>query len=90
MRLSEDRISHIAHLISDGIWKDDLVDFADDERALQEIKRTIRDYLKVEDEVDTAVRQKIRSLSKPIPEGSKEWEVLYKKYFEEEMARRRF
>ena len=66
------------------------MDFADDERALQEIKRTIRDYLKVEDEVDTAVRQKIRSLSKPIPEGSKEWEVLYKKYFEEEMARRRF
>ncbi len=90
MRLSEDRISHIAHLISDGIWKDDLVDFTDDDRALQEIKRTIRDYLKVEDEADTAARQKIRSLSRPIPEGSREWEVLYKKYFEEEMAKRRF
>ncbi len=90
MRLSEDRISHIAHLICDGIWKDDLVDFTDDERALQEIKRTIREYLMVEDQADTAAREKIRSLSKPIPEGSREWEVLYKKYFEEEMARRRF
>ncbi len=90
MRLSEDRISHIAHLICDGIWKDDLVDFTDDERALQEIKRTIRDYLMVEDRADTAAREKIRSLSRPIAEGSREWEVLYKKYFEEEMAKRRF
>ena len=90
MRLSEDRISHIAHLISDGIWKDDLVDFTDDDRALQEIKRTIRDYLKVEDEADTVAREKIRSLSRQVPEGSREWEVLYKKYFEEEMAKRRF
>ncbi len=90
MRLSEERISHIAHLIWDGIWKDDLADYTNDDFALREIKRVIRDYLKVEDEVDTIARNKIRSLSRDIPEGSREWDVLYRKYFEEEMARRRF
>lgn len=90
MRLSEDRITHLAHLISDGIWKDDLVDFKDDDRALQEIKRAMVDYLHVEDEADSAARSKIRSLSRDIPEGSREWEVLYRKYFEEEASKKGF
>jgi hypothetical protein len=89
MRLSEDRISHIAHLIHDGLWKDDIVDYPQYESALLEIKRTITEYLKVDDEVEEKVRQKIRSLSKTIPEGGREWEVLYKKYFNEEMSKRK-
>lgn len=90
MRLSEDRITHISHLVFDGVWKDDLVDFTDDDKALQEIKRVITGFLKVEDEADSAARKKIRSLSRDVPEGSREWDILYKKYFEEEMAKKRF
>lgn len=90
MRLSEDRISHLAHLISDGIWKDDLVDYRSEEKALFEIKKAITDYFKVEDEADTIARNKIRSLSRDVPEGSREWDILYKKYFEEERAKKRF
>ncbi len=90
MRLSEDRVTHLAHLISDGIWKDDLVDFKDDDRALQEIKRAMVEYLRVEDEADSAARAKIRSLSRDIPEGSREWEILYRKYFEEEASKKGF
>lgn len=90
MRLSEDRISHLAHMISDGIWKDDLVDFADDQKVLGEIKKVITDYLKVEDEADTIARNKIRSLSRDVPEGSREWDILYRKYFEEEVSKKGF
>lgn len=90
MRLSEDRISHLAHLVSDGIWKDDLVDFNDDDKALHEIKRVMTDYLKVEDDADTIARDKIRSLSREVPEGSREWDILYKKYFEEEVSKKGF
>ncbi|MFZ3071677.1 MAG: DUF507 family protein [Thermodesulfobacteriota bacterium] len=90
MRLSEDRISHISHLIADGVWKDDLVDFVDDEKVLTEIKRVLAGYLKIEDDADTAAREKIRSLSRNVPEGSREWDVLYKKYFEEEINRKNF
>lgn len=90
MRLSEDRISHIAHLIFDAVWKDDMVDFTDDKKALLEIKKVITDYLKVEDEADSAARLKIRSLSRGVPEGSREWDILYKKYFEEEKTKKGF
>jgi hypothetical protein len=90
LRLSEDRISHIAHLIFDAVWKDDMVDFTDDKKALLEIKKVITDYLKVEDEADSAARLKIRSLSRGVPEGSREWDILYKKYFEEEKTKKGF
>ncbi len=90
MRLSEDRISHISHLISDGIWKDDLVDFEKDKEVLDEIKRILTHYLQVEDDADEHARTTIRSLSKNIPEGSPEWEVLYRKYFEEEIKKKQF
>ena len=90
MRLSEDRVSHISHLIADGVWKDDLVDFVDDEKVLTEIKRVIAGYLRIEDDADTVARDKIRSLSRNVPEGSREWDVLYKKYFEEEVTKKNF
>jgi len=90
MRLSEDRISHLSHIIADGIWKDDLVDYADDHKALQEIKRVITAYFKIEDDADEQARQKIRSLKRYIPEGSKEWDILYKKYFQEATDKRQF
>ncbi len=90
MRLSEDRISHIAHLMTDGIWSDDLVDFTSDENALKDVKQTITKYLTQEDDADNASRAKIRSLSRDIPEGSREWDVLYKKYLDEEIQKKKF
>ncbi|HBO84891.1 MAG: hypothetical protein A2073_01940 [Deltaproteobacteria bacterium GWC2_42_11] len=90
MRLTEDRISHISHIIVDGIWKDDLVDFTDDDEVLREIKKVLSDYLMVEDAADETARNKIRSMSRQIPEGSREWEVLYKKFYQEEIEKKRF
>jgi hypothetical protein len=60
-----------------------------EERILRETKRTIADELKFEDEADEAARRTIQSLSRKVPEGSREWDVLYRKYMEEEMNRRR-
>jgi hypothetical protein len=60
-----------------------------EERILRETKRTIADELKFEDEADEAARRTIQSLSRKVPEGSREWDVLYRKYVEEEMNRRR-
>ena len=90
MRLSEDRISHLSHLILDKLVQDRTVDSLQaEERLLREIKRVITDELKFDDEADTAVRRTIQSLSRRVPEGSTEWEVLYRKYREEELRRRR-
>jgi hypothetical protein len=90
MRLSEDRIYHISHLIQDMLIRNRNVDILlTEERMLREIKRTIADELKFEDDADEAARRTIQSLSRKVPEGSREWDVLYRKYVEEELNRRR-
>jgi hypothetical protein len=90
MRLSEDRIYHISHLITDVLAQHRNVDMIQpEERILREIKRTITEELKFEDEADTAARRTIQSLSRRVPEGSPEWDVLYRKYLDEEMRRRK-
>jgi hypothetical protein len=90
VRLSEDRISHISHLVLDTLVQDRHVDALQaEERLLREIKRTITAELQFEDEADAAARRTIQSLSRKVPEGSPEWDVLYRKYMDEEMRRRR-
>lgn len=90
MRLSEDRISHLSHLVLDGIVGKGLIEpLVAAEKVLREIKRTIAAELQFDDEADTAAREKIRSLSRRVPEGSPEWDVLYRKYLDEEIRRRK-
>jgi len=86
--LSEDRVGHLARLVVDGIWDDDLVDYVDDDAALRSAKRGLNEYVKELQEVDRVVKQKIASLKRGVVEGSPEWDVLFGKYVEEELQRR--
>jgi hypothetical protein len=88
-RLTESRISHLAHLIIDGVWKNDLADFPNEARALADTKRVLEDFFGGEDRLDDIVRQKIQSLSRRVAPGSREWDVLYRKYYEEELRKHR-
>ena len=88
MILSEDRQTHVAHIIVDGIWKDDLVEYSDEDEVIREAKRVVIEYVKRETSIDESVRQKIVSLKKGVLEGSREFDLLYKKYYEEEQTRR--
>ena len=88
-RLSESRISHLAHLVVDAIKRGDLGEFRNEGRALAETKRVLHEFFERDDHLDELVRKKIQSLSRHIPLGSREWDVLYRKYLEEEMRRQK-
>jgi hypothetical protein len=88
-RLSENRISHLAHLVLDGLRKANLVEFSAEGRALSETKQVLHDFFQRDDHIDEIVRQKINSLSRHVPPGSREWDILYRKYFAEESRKQR-
>lgn len=88
MKLSEQRISHLAHLVIDGLWRDDLLDYQDEVEALRAAKASLTRLLSVDDEVDTLVREQLRRQRKVV--GSREWQILYDKYFRQEMAKRKW
>jgi len=90
VRLSEDRISWISRLIVNGLTGEGLVELLQPEEKLyREVKKTITAELQGEDEVDMFVRKKIQSMSRKLPEGSAEWTVLYRKFMDEEVGRRK-
>ncbi len=84
MRFSDDRISHLAHLIYDRLWKADLVDYPNENMALQTMKDALFAFFHLEDDIDTRVTEKIQTQKRGIAPGSAEWDVLYQKYFSEE------
>ena len=86
MMLSEDKISHLSHILLNRLYDLDIIDMDEDEEAAirREIKRTIVGELKIGEEIDQMVRKKLQSFSKKLIEGSSEWEVLYRKYYREE------
>jgi hypothetical protein len=88
MRLSEDKISHISHLLIDGTHRDGLVEFEDRAKLLKVTKEILTRYCRLDDEVDRSVRTKLSTYSRHITEGSREWDVMYRKHFEEEMKKR--
>jgi hypothetical protein len=86
--LSEDKVSHLSHVILKAVKNSAAVKVKnDDERVLKEIKRVLATELAQEEEIDRKVKAKLASYSRGIVEGSAEWDVLYRKTFEEEMRK---
>ncbi len=52
-----------------------------------EIVRVLNELLRAEEKMDQRVRQKILSQKRQIVEGSQEWDILYRKYYSEEMKK---
>jgi hypothetical protein len=89
VRLSDDKITHLSHVLLKGLLDRGLVEIKDDEGAVRRaMKRAIVAELKIGEDMDEAARRKIASMSKQVVEGSPEWEVLYRKFFREEEVRR--
>ncbi len=88
MIISEDRQSHLAHIITNAIWNEDLVDYTDEDLALRIAKKAIIEFVKEDESIDQKAREKVTSLKRNVVEGSPEWDILYKKYYEEERNKR--
>jgi hypothetical protein len=73
----------------DGLRKDKLAEFPQEGRALAETKQALNEFFQREDQLDDLVRRKIQSLSRQVPVGSREWDILYRKYHEEEMRKQK-
>ncbi len=94
MRLSRERIFYLADRIVAELQATEGVVVKDgDEEARKDVRsevvRTLTDEAKLEETIDQEVRRTLSSYSRPAPEGSREWEVLYNKT-REEVFRKRF
>jgi hypothetical protein len=90
VKLSRDKILRLSHLILNYLDADDEVEYyADPQEIRQQILKMISDEMKADEAIDVLVRRKIETQKRTIVEGSDEWEVLYRKYYEDEVTRHR-
>jgi len=87
-RLSREKINHLARLILNHLHRSDQVEFLDEANEIRLIiVRSIEEELKLYESLDKKAIEKIQTQKKPIEEGSREWEILYRKYYNEELAK---
>jgi len=86
-RLSDNRIAALARIALRVLATEGEV--PSERAALMEAKRILAEYFQRDDKTDEIVRRKIASLSRQVPQGSAEWEILYRRYFEEETRKRK-
>jgi hypothetical protein len=88
MRLSRDKVNKLAHTVADALATMDNVDFVEDRNTIRmEARRLLEELLKAEEMIDKAARMKIENQKKTIIEGSQEWDILYRKYYNEEVKK---
>jgi hypothetical protein len=88
MRLSREKIVRLSHQITDVLVASDDVEFLDDRDTIrQQVVNILTATLREEEKADMEVRKRITSQKREILEGSEEWDVLYRKYYQEELRR---
>ncbi len=87
-RLSREKINYLSRQVLNVLEKDDQVDFLDDPNEVRLIiVKSIEEEMRLYEAIDKKAIDKIQTQKKAIEEGSREWEILYRKYYNDELAK---
>jgi len=88
VRLSRDKLNKLAHTTADALAEMEHVEFLEDRNSIRmKVRELLEELLKQEEKIDVAARQKIESQRRTIVEGTQEWDILYRKYYNEEVKK---
>jgi len=88
MRLSREKINYLSRCILDAMNDNDQVEFLDEPNEIRLlIVKSIEEELNLYELLDKKAIEKIESQKKSIKEGSREWEILYRKYYNDEISK---
>jgi hypothetical protein len=88
VRVSRDKVNKVAHAVTEALAEVNELDFVEDRNTIRlEVRKIMEDLLNKEERIDQSARQKIESQKRTILEGSQEWDILYRKYYQEEVKK---
>jgi hypothetical protein len=88
MRMSHEKITELSHRIIKAIEALDEIEIFEEPNAIRlEIVKILNDLSAEDEKLEAAARQHITSQKRTIPEGSAEWDILYRKYYADELRR---
>ena len=88
LKLSRNKVNSLSKLIVDHIENNEDLDYVEDIGNIRfKIFHLIMDELKMYEQIEFKAKDRIKSQRKNIPEGSREWEILFRKYSTEELTK---
>jgi len=88
MKLSHEKVIQLSHRMITAIEALDGIDYREDLNTIRlEIVKILNDLGREEEKIDAAVRLHITSQKRTIPEGGEEWDILYRKYYQDQLRK---
>jgi len=90
MKLSDDRINHLSHVLFKALNDMEEIDFMEEENDIRlRMKKTLVECLREFDAIEERIQASLGSYSRKIVEGSREWDVMWSKAYDEEISKLR-
>ena len=87
-RISRDKMNVLARAVAESLATLEGVDFVEDKNSIRvEVRRILEELMAQEKRIDQEARRKIESQKRTIMEGSQEWDILYRKYYNEDVKK---
>ncbi len=87
-KLSRNKVNFLASLLTEYIKNNEDLDYNGDIGDVRmKIFHIIMDELRVFNRIEEDAKERVRSQKRSVPEGSREWEILFRKYAFEELER---
>ena len=88
IRLSREKVNYLSRQILNKLFENDEVEFLDESNEIRlSIVNIIEEEMDLYESIDKKAIDKIETQKKSIKEGSREWEILYRKYYNEEITK---
>ena len=88
MKLTEERILFLARESLNRIRNEGLAEMPNFPLALRTGRALLAEWCEKGDSIDAIARRKIASMKRDIVEGSNEWNLLYRRYRDEELRKK--
>jgi hypothetical protein len=88
MKMSYEKIVQISHRILGAIEALDEVEIFEEPNTIrQEIVKILTELMHEEEKIDELAKSRIAAQKRTIPEGSGEWDILHRKYYNDELRK---
>ncbi len=88
LKLSRNKVNCLASLVTNYIEKNEDIDYMADIGNIRfRIFHLIMDELKLFEQIENMAKDRVKTQRRSVPEGSREWEILFRKYVTEELAK---
>lgn len=88
LKLSRNKVNYLSSLVSRYIENNEELDYSGDIGNIRlRIFHLIMNELKIFEQIELEAKERVKIQKRTVPEGSREWEILFRKYVSEELAK---